>query len=95
MKPYIVCDPQENVSMYDLMFDGVNHWTIAAYEILDGPDTGKSVLKFDLNMAGLAEGHHDVIIKALNTYGASPPASFSFDLDIPDMPMNIRIESLP
>lgn len=95
MKPYIICDPQENVLNYDLRFDGVNHWTAPVYEILEGPDAGKVMLKFDINLAGLSEGHHDVIIKAMNTYGESPPAPFSFDLDIPDTPLNIRIESLP
>ena len=50
MKPYIICDPQENVLNYDLRFDGVNHWTAPVYEILEGPDAGKVMLKFDINL---------------------------------------------
>ena len=83
--PYLICDPQLNVSYYVVTIDGIIE-TVPAFDLGDGT----VMLNFDL--AGITEGEHNCLIKAGNSWGESVSVPFVFTRAGPDVPGNVRIQ---
>ena len=84
--PFLVCNPQENVTSYLVTMDGVEE-EIPAYSM--GDDT--TILHFDL--AGITDGDHNCEVKSKNVWGVSEPLPFSFNKAIPDSPSVLEISA--
>jgi len=83
--PFLICDPQTNVTHYVVTLDGDTS-TAPAFDLGDGT----LMLKYDL--AGIPAGAHNVQVKAKNLWGESIPVPFDFTKALPDVPGGIRIE---
>jgi len=79
--PFLVCDPQENVEEYVVVLDGVE--TIVPYTtaIFDGEEA--AVL---LDLESVADGQHQVTVKARNVWGESNTVPFEFVRELPGDP---------
>ena len=82
--PFLVCDPQPNATQYIVEFDGVVE--TVTYNT-DGP--GGSVLLKDL--AGIDDGPHAVIVRAMNFWGLSDPVPFDFVKELPVNPSGVAL----
>jgi hypothetical protein len=83
--PYLVCNPQTNVTHYVIIIDGSTS-EVLAYDLGDGT----VMLKYDL--AGVSTGAHNVEVEAKNVWGVSSPVPFAFTKAVAGVPANIRIE---
>jgi len=83
--PFLVCDPQTNVTHYVVTIDG-NTTTVLAFDLGDGT----VMLKYDL--AGISVDTHSTEVKAKNIWDESVAVPFVFVKAIPGVPTAIRIE---
>lgn len=84
--PFLVCDPQTNVTQYVVTLDGVTT-TVDAFDLGDGT----VMLKFDL--AGISNGNHDMSIKAKNIWEESIAVPFVFNKQAPQTPSGIGLSA--
>ena len=84
-EPFLVCDPQTNVTHYVITIDSVAT-EVLAFDL--GNDT--VMLRYDLN--GISTGTHNTSVKAKNIWGESVTVPFVFVKAIPAVPEAIRIE---
>jgi len=80
--PFLVCDPQVNVTHYVITLDGITT-TVPAVDL--GDDTFN--LSFDLG--GIDVGNHNVELKAKNIWGESIAVPFGFVKSLPEVPTGI------
>jgi len=80
--PFLVCDPQANTTEIMITFDGVT-------DIIPYAETGGVVVLKDL--AGIANGVHNVEVRAGNIWGLSTPVPFVFTKTLPGSPSNIDL----
>jgi len=75
--PFLVCDPQDGVTQYELIFNGNSVFVDAE------PDGS---VRYDLE--GLAEDSYSLVGKAGNEWGWSAPSDppYLFTKDIPGLP---------
>lgn len=83
--PFLICDPQTNVTHYVVTMDG-DTTTVPAFDLGDGT----VMLKYDL--AGIPMGPHNVEVKAKNVWEESTSVPFDFTKALPDVPAGLRIE---
>jgi len=83
--PYLICDPQLNVSYYVVTIDG-NTSTVPAFDLGDG------TVRLSFDLAGITEGEHICSIKAGNEWGESVSVPFVFTRADPGVPGNVRIQ---
>ena len=83
--PFLICDPQTNVTHYIITIDG-NTSEVLAFDLGDGT----VMLRYDL--AGISSGTHNVEVKAKNVWGESTPVPFDFVKALPAVVEGIRIE---
>jgi len=84
-EPYLICDPQLNVSFYVVTIDG-NTNTVPAFDLGDG------TVRLNYDLAGITEGEHVCSIKAGNVWGESVSVPFVFTRAGPGVPGNVRIQ---
>ena len=82
--PFLVCDPQTNVTHY--VITGDINVTVPATDLGDG------TFRLKLDLAGISGGTYDLEVKAKNIWGESVAAPFVFTKALPDVPVNVRIE---
>ena len=83
--PFLMCDPQINVSYYVVTIDGIME-TVPAFDLGDG------TVRLNFDLAGITEGEHTCSIKAGNAWGESVSVPFVFTRAGPDVPGNVRIQ---
>lgn len=83
--PFLICDPQTDVTHYVVTIDGQTE-TVPAFDLGDGT----VMLKYDLS--NVSEGQHICEIKAKNLWDESAPAPFVFTRAGPGVPGNVRIK---
>ena len=83
--PFLVCDPQTNVTHYVITLDGIST-TVPAVDL--GDDTFN--LSFDLG--GIDVGNHNVELKAKNIWGESIAVPFVFVKSLPEVPTGIGLK---
>ena len=83
--PFIVCDPQVNVTHYVVTIDGVT-------DIVPAFDLGDGTFQLRYDLSNISEGEHTCELKARNQWGDSIPVPFPFTKALPVVPGNIRIE---
>jgi len=83
--PYLICDPQTNVTRYVITIDG-DTTEVLAFDLGDGT----VMLRYDL--AGISAGTHNTTVKAKNIWGESVAVPFDFVKALPAVPEAIRIE---
>ena len=76
--PFLVCDEDPNVDSYLVSLNGAPEVEVPA------------PLHFDLD--GIAEGSHNVEVKAKNVWGVSSASPFDFVKSLPSV-TNIRLSS--
>jgi hypothetical protein len=82
--PFLICNPQTNVTSYMLTFDGVEQ-EVGAYDL--GDDT--VTLHFDL--CDIADGDHTGEVRAKNIWGVSEALPFYFSKAVPECPSVVNI----
>jgi len=81
--PYLVCDPQEGVTEYEIVDNGATLPMVAAQA--DGS------LRYDL--AGIEKGEHSYQVKACNMWGCSEASGIVIIKTVPTAPvLKIEIE---
>ena len=81
--PYLVCDPQEGVTGYEIVDNGATLPMVAAQA--DGS------LRYDL--AGIEKGEHSYQVKACNMWGCSEASGIVIIKTVPTAPvLKIEIE---
>jgi len=83
--PFLICDPQTNVTHYVVMIDGITE-TVPAFDLGDG------TVRLNFDLAGVTEGEHTCTVKAGNEWGESIAVPFVFTRAGPDAPGNVRIQ---
>jgi len=83
--PYLICDPQTNVTHYVVTMDGDTS-TLPAFDLADGT----VMLKYDL--AVILPGPHNVEVKSKNVWGESTSVPFDFTKALPAAPDRLCIE---
>lgn len=86
LSPFLICDPQTNVTHYVITWLGGETKVVEAYDLGDGT----VMLRHDL--AGVAQGTHSIEVKARNQWGDSDAVPFDFTKELPGALVNIRIE---
>ena len=84
--PFLVCDPQENVTSYAVTMDDTTV-TVLAQDL--GDNTGR--LYYDLD--GIENGSHNCTVKAKNMWGESANTPFSFSKIQPESPSVLDISA--
>ena len=74
--PFIICDPQTNVDEYVVVIDG-------SAEIVSAQDLGDGTVRLHYDLGDIAEGAHQVEIRAKNIWGVSSPVPFEFEKSLP------------
>jgi hypothetical protein len=70
--PFLICDPQTNVTHYVITLDG---WSITVPAI----DLGDGTFNLRFDMGGINVGNHNMEIKAKNLWGESIGVRFGFE----------------
>jgi len=83
--PYLICDPQTNVTHYVVIINETMD-TVKAFDL----GNGKVMLKYDL--AGVPDGKNECLIRSKNEWGESVNVPFVFTKVLPDVVVNVRIE---
>jgi hypothetical protein len=82
--PFLVCDPQETVTMYDMETNG----TITE-DFTAEPDGSAKI-----DLAGLADGEYTVRLRAKNEWGVSDWSDpLAFTKAVPVAPGGLRVSS--
>jgi len=84
--PFLVCDPQENITSYIVDLDGV-----ITEEPAFGLGDGTVRLYYDLG--GIADGVHNCTVTAKNVWGVAEPTPFSFSKIQPESPSVLDISA--
>ena len=82
--PFLVCDPQTNVTHY--VITGDINVTVPAKDLGDG------TVRLEYDLDGITDGIHTLELKARNIWGDSTPVPFEFVKALPDAVEAIRIE---
>lgn len=85
--PFLVCTPVpgDSVSHYLLKVDGANPITVPAF----GNTDGTVMVHYDL--AGFANGNHNLEIAAANIWGESIYVPFDFSKAVPGAPLGFGL----
>ena len=83
--PFLICDPQYDVTHYIVTIDGVTT-TSPAF------DLGNGTVRLNVDLKDVSEGKHVCSIKAANEWAESDPAPFIFTRAGPGVLVNVRIE---
>lgn len=83
--PFLVCDPQTNVTKYVVTMDG-------ATSIVPAFDLGDGSVRLHYDLADLPPGPHDVKVRAKNVWGASAEVCLNFTKALPDALEGLCIE---
>jgi len=81
--PFLVCDPQVDVTEYIITGD-ISATTPAV-------DLGDGTVRMQYDLTGISEGPYNIEVKAKNIWGESIPVPFVFTKQLPDAPSNITI----
>ena len=82
--PFLVCDPQENVTSYIVTMNGVTEESLAQ-------DMGNNTTRLHYDLEGITSGAYDCNVTAKNMWGASAPVPFSFKKILPGCPSVLDI----
>jgi len=83
--PFLVADPQTNVTHYVVTIDGVTE-TVAAFDLGDG------TVRLQYDLVDVTPGQHNCEVKAKNLWGESVAVPFVFTKALPGVLENVRIE---
>jgi len=86
--PFLVCDPQTDVTFYRVAIDG--------QEPIESPaqDLGDGTVRLYYDLDSIAVGSHIVQVAAHNEWGCSNYSDpFDFTKAIPETPLNLRVSS--
>ena len=82
--PFLVCDPQDGVTMYDMETNGT-----VTEDFTAEPDGSAKI-----DLAGLADGEYTVRLRAKNEWGVSNWSDpLAFTKAVPMAPMGLRVSS--
>jgi len=84
--PYLVCDPQTNVTSYIVTLDGTETEVPAQ-------DLGNGTVRLHFDLASVTEGEHHVEVRAKNIWGVSDPVPFDFTKTLPALPSGFSIST--
>ena len=91
--PFLVCDCQDNVEQYVLIFDG---GTPIMVDSVDTNCTGaQKRLSFDVAPLALADGQHTVEGAAKNIWGVSTYVPLDFNKAVPASGTGIGLSATP
>ena len=84
--PFLVCDPQENITSYIVDLDGV---------IIEEPalGLGDGTVRLYYDLGGIADGVHNCTVTAKNVWGVAEPTPFSFSKIQPESPSVLDISA--
>ena len=82
--PFLVCDPQTNITEY--IITGDINITVPAFDLGDG------TVRLQYDLSGITEGTFNLQVKAKNIWGESVAVPFDFVKALPAAPVVIRIE---
>ena len=74
--PFLVCDPQKNVTSYIVVLDGEAQEVVAQ-------DMGDNTTRLHFDLAEVSEGSHNATVAAKNIWGESEPVPFFFESAVP------------
>ena len=83
--PFLICDPQTNVTHYVVIINETMD-TVKAFDLGDG----KVMLRYDL--AGVLDGKNECLVRSKNEWGESVAVPFVFTKRLPDAAVNVHIE---
>jgi len=83
--PFLVCDPQTDVTHYVVIINDTTD-TVKAFDLGDG----KVILRYDL--AGVPDGKNECLIRSKNEWGESVSVPFVFTKVLPGVLINVHIE---
>jgi len=82
--PFLVCDPQDGITMYDMETNGT-----VTEDFTAEPDGSAKI-----DLAGLADGEYTVRLRAKNEWGVSNWSDpLAFTKATPTAPLNLRVSS--
>ena len=91
--PFLVCDCQDDVEQYVLVFDGGTPIIVDAVST-DCTGTQKR-LSFDVAPLALADGNHSIEGRAKNIWGESTVTPFDFNKAVPSSGTGIGLSATP
>ena len=83
--PFLVCDPQTNVTHYIVVLNGATI-EVPAFDLGDGT----VALRYDLK--GINVGNHNVEVRAKNIWDKSIAVPFAFVKSLPEAPTGIGVK---
>ena len=84
--PFLVCDPQTNVTSYMITLDGSEAQEVPAQ------DLGDNTTRLHYDLAGLLDGNHTGTVASKNVWGESEPVPFCTVIFYSMPPAGVRIE---
>lgn len=84
--PFLVCDPQVNVTSYVVSINGT-------IEEVPAQVLGDNSTRLHYDIGGLADGSYICSVKAKNFWGESAPVPFSFSIISPECPSVLDISA--
>ena len=84
--PFLVCDPQTNVTHYVIIIDGNEH-------VVEAQDLGDGTVRLYYDLGGFSEGSHTIQVKAKNLWGVSEPVPFEFTKSLPPTPTGLSLSA--
>lgn len=85
--PFLVCDPQTDVTSYVLSLDGSEPWEVPAQ------DMGDNTTRLHYDLVGLLDGNHTGTVAAKNVWGESEPVPFGFRKTVPESPSALTLSA--
>ena len=84
-QPFLISDPQTGAEEYVVTIDGVE--SVSSAQAL-----GDGTVRLHHDLSGVADGLHNVEVKARNMWEDSSPVPFSFTRTPPGVPVGIGLE---
>jgi len=84
--PFLVCDPQTDVTEYRVIVDG-------SETIVQAVDLGNGTVRLEYDCAGLIPGAHHFDVSARNLWGESEQVPFDCVKVLPGNPSGIGLET--
>lgn len=82
--PFMVCDPQENVTSYIVTMNGTS-------EEVQAQDLEDNTTRLYYDLEGIVNGVYDCNVTARSMWGDSEPVPFSFSKTMPGCPSVLDI----
>jgi len=91
--PFLVCDCQDDVTQYEIIFDGGT--PIISDAVTADCTGGQKRINLDVGPLNLADGQHSLTGKAMNLWGESASTPFDFNKTVPVGLSGIGLSATP